>query len=220
VFRNPSAQHNFLYLFAALVLFMTVLPVVAEFSRVTNTLVTELSLTLVLLIGVWSLEGNRWVFRTGLALMTVAALLSFSYFFRPHVGIVHVVRVLSVVFLLLSAAITFRSVFLAGEVNLNRLAGAASLYLIIALIWTLLYSLLYAADPGSISGLPAQPSLWDCLYFSLTTLTTLGYGDVLPVSAPARTLAGVEVALGQFYLTILVAALVGMHVANRGAGRH
>jgi hypothetical protein len=219
MFRNSPARHNFLYLFAGLVLFMTVLPVIAAFSGVANTLVTELSLTLVLLVGVWSLEGNRWIFRAGLALVIITALLSFSYYFRPHVGIVHVVKVLGLVFLLLSAVITFRSVFLAGEVNLNRLAGAASLYLIIALIWTLLYSLLYAADPRSISGLPAQPSLWDYLYFSLTTLTTLGYGDVLPVSAPARTLAGVEVTLGQFYLTILVAALVGMHVANRGAGK-
>jgi len=219
MFRNTGARHNFLYLFAALVLFMVVLPVIADFSRFANTLVTELSLTLVLLVGVWSLEGSRWVFRIGLALVIVTVLLSFSYSFRPHVGLVHLVKVLVLLFLLMSAAITFRSVFLAGVVDLNRLAGAASLYLIIALIWSLLYSLLYTADPGSISGLPAQPSLWDYLYFSLTTLTTLGYGDVLPVSAPARTLAGVEVALGQFYLTILVAALVGMHVANRGGGR-
>ncbi|MCG6866983.1 MAG: hypothetical protein LJE58_16310 [Thiogranum sp.] len=219
MFRKSPSRHNFLYLFAGLALFMTVLPVIAEFSQVANTLVTELSLTLVLLVGVWSLEGNRWIFRAGLALVIITVVLSFSYYFRPHVGIVHAVRVLSVVFLLLSAVITFRSVFLAGEVDLNRLAGAASLYLIIALIWALLYSLLYAVAPLSMSGLPAHPSQWDYLYFSLTTLTTLGYGDVLPVSAAARTLAGVEVVLGQFYLTILVAALVGMHVANRGAGR-
>ena len=147
MFRKSPSRHNFLYLFAGLALFMTVLPVIAEFSQVANTLVTELSLTLVLLVGVWSLEGNRWIFRAGLALVIITVVLSFSYYFRPHVGIVHAVRVLSVVFLLLSAVITFRSVFLAGEVDLNRLAGAASLYLIIALIWALLYSLLYAVAP-------------------------------------------------------------------------
>jgi hypothetical protein len=205
-------------LFAGLVLFMTVLPLLAGVSPIADTLVTEFSLTLVLLVGVWTLEGNRWVFRLGLALMVATAILNFSYFAWPQPWIVPVIKVLTLTFLLLSAAIAFRAVFLAGKVDLNRLAGAASLYLIIALIWSLLFSLLYAADPRSIAGLPAKPSLWDCLYFSLTTLTTLGYGDVLPLSAAARTLAGVEVALGQFYLTILVAALVGMHVANRGAG--
>jgi voltage-gated potassium channel len=218
MFRISPERHNFLYLFAGLVLFMTVLPVVADVSRVADSLVTELSLTLVLLVGVWSLEGNRWVFRSGLALVIAAAILNVSYFVWPQDWTVYAIKALSLVFLLLSAAITFRAVFLAGEVDLNRLAGAASLYLIIALIWSLLYSLLYAADPRSISGLPAHPSLWDCLYFSATTLTTLGYGDVLPLSAAARTLASVEVVLGQFYLTILVAALVGMHVANRGSG--
>jgi hypothetical protein len=145
--------------------------------------------------------------------LTMAATLSF--FVWPSVETGYAVEALSLMFMLLSAVMAFRSVFLAGDVNLNRLAGAASLYLLIALIWALLYSILHRADPHAISGLPEFATLWDCLYFSATTLTTLGYGDVLPLSAAARTLASVEVVLGQFYLTILVAALVGMHVAGR-----
>jgi hypothetical protein len=215
VFFKPSEQHNFYFLFAGLVLFMTVLPLVSDLSLVADTLVSELSLTLVLLIGVWTLEGNRWVFRAGLLLAALTLAATLSYFAWPSAQISHVVELLSLLFMLLSAVMAFRAVFLAGDVNLNRLAGAASLYLLIALIWALLYSILHRAHPHSISGLPEHATLWDCLYFSATTLTTLGYGDVLPLSRAARTLASVEVVLGQFYLTILVAALVGMHVAGR-----
>jgi len=64
VARPSPARHNFVYLFVALVLFMTVLPVAIDFGRFADSLVTELSLSLVLLIGVWSLEGSRWIFRS------------------------------------------------------------------------------------------------------------------------------------------------------------
>ena len=215
MFFKTSEQHNFYFLLAGLILFMTVLPLLSDLSLVADTLVSELSLTLVLLIGVWTLEGNRWVFRAGLLLVALTLVATLSYFLWPSARISHAVELLSLVFMLLSAVMAFRAVFLAGDVNLNRLAGAASLYLLIALIWALLYSILHRAHPGAISGLPVHATLWDCLYFSVTTLTTLGYGDVLPLSAAARTLASVEVVLGQFYLTILVAALVGMHVAGR-----
>jgi hypothetical protein len=52
------------------------------------------------------------------------------------------------------------------------------------------------------------------LYFSLATLTTLGYGDIVPTSAVSRMLASVEAVVGQLYLTVLVARLVGLHIAH------
>jgi hypothetical protein len=52
------------------------------------------------------------------------------------------------------------------------------------------------------------------LYFSFATLTTLGYGDIVPVSAIARTLATLEAITGQLYLAVLVARLVGLHIAE------
>jgi voltage-gated potassium channel Kch len=58
-------------------------------------------------------------------------------------------------------------------------------------------------------------------YFSFTTLTTVGYGDIIPHSAAARTLASLEAVTGQIYLTVLVARLVGLHIvhARRSSSR-
>ena len=55
------------------------------------------------------------------------------------------------------------------------------------------------------------------LYFSYSTLTTLGYGDILPLSAPARTFSYLEAIVGQIYLTVLIARLVGMHITQSSA---
>ena len=53
------------------------------------------------------------------------------------------------------------------------------------------------------------------LYFSLITLTTIGYGDIVPVSAPARVLCGIEGLIGQLFVAIIIARLVGMEIAER-----
>ncbi|HEB96763.1 MAG TPA: potassium channel protein [Sedimenticola thiotaurini] len=217
LFRRPSEPNRFGFLLTGLVLFMTVLPVLSGLGRITHALLTEFSLTLLLLAAVWSLTGNRHLFRLGLLLVAATVAATLAYLVRPLPVLVQGVELLSLLFLLLSSGIAFRAVFAEGEVDLNRLAGAASLYLLMALVWALLYSLLHSFDPAALSGLPApaQAELWDYLYFSFVTLTTLGYGDVLPVSAEARTLAMAEAVVAQFYLTILVAVLVGMLVANR-----
>lgn len=53
------------------------------------------------------------------------------------------------------------------------------------------------------------------MYFSLVTLTTLGYGDIIPLSAPAKSVVVMEALVGQIYLTVLIARLVGIHIANK-----
>lgn len=72
--------------------------------------------------------------------------------------------------------------------------------------------------PGSFAGLDQYAGnelYWRYLYFSFVTLTTLGYGDVLPVNAYAETLVVLEAVVGQIYLTVLIAGLVGAYLSDR-----
>ena len=90
----------------------------------------------------------------------------------------------------------------------------------IGIIWALLYGLVEVLIEGSFSGnlLNVGGSrFWDLIYFSFVTLTTLGYGDILPMNSYARTLAYIEAIAGQFYIAILVASLVGAHLSDRQA---
>ena len=86
--------------------------------------------------------------------------------------------------------------------------------------WTFTYALLDELQPGSFAA-PSVPASHDqtarvmqLRYFSFMTLKTVGYGDVVPRSGAARTMAVLEAVMGQIYLTVLVARLVGLHIVH------
>ena len=86
-----------------------------------------------------------------------------------------------------------------------------------AIMWAMLYGLVNIFVPQSFSGLepgPLKEDMHDLMYFSIVTLTTLGYGDITPLSDVAKALASVQALVGQIYLTVLIARLVGLHIAD------
>lgn len=114
-------------------------------------------------------------------------------------------------------------VFRSGPVDADRILGAVTIYFLLALGWAFVYSLLESWLPGSFRSNVAEEISHDAsivrgqlIYFSQVTLTTLGYGDIVPASAPARMLASLEAIVGQLYLTIVVARLVGLQISQGG----
>lgn len=101
-------------------------------------------------------------------------------------------------------------VLTAKRVDFDILCGTAAAYLLLALIWAITYLIIETGWPGSFSGLNRR-DLTEFLYFSLTTISTLGYGDILPVSPWARTWAGLQAAIGVFYMAAVVARLVNAY---------
>ena len=96
--------------------------------------------------------------------------------------------------------------------------GAITLYLLFGVLWAIAYAVIESLVPGSFAGLSEPLSQgWssDWIYFSFVTMTTLDYGDIVPLTATARTLAYMQAVFGQFYLAILVAGLVGAYIARR-----
>jgi voltage-gated potassium channel Kch len=106
-----------------------------------------------------------------------------------------------------------------GRITFHRLQGAIVLYLNFATIFASAFSLISGLNPAGFAGLPAPigdlGELATMMYFSLTTLTTTGYGDIVPVDPFARSLANLESVIGQFYLAITVARLVTLEVEDR-----
>src|SRR5207237_1042310 len=99
------------------------------------------------------------------------------------------------------------------------LKGPAYISLILGTIFAAAFSLIWDLSPTAFANLPAatqEPGeLATMLYFSLTTLTTTGYGDIVPVDPFARSLANLESVVGQFYLAITVARLVTLELEDR-----
>ena len=90
----------------------------------------------------------------------------------------------------------------------DALAGAVFGYFMLALTWAQLYAAALAMDPGAIAVPGETPLGSDLVYFSLVTVTTLGYGDVLPVSPMARILAATEAVVGALYVAVLIGRIV------------
>lgn len=117
-----------------------------------------------------------------------------------------------------TAAVVLRRVLSHRVVTSRTLSGAVAVYLLAALAFASLFSALEALDPGAFSsdeaGTLRFPAL---LYFSLVTLTTVGYGDIEPVTGAARALATLEAVVGSVYLVIIVARLVSLYGAAEEA---
>ncbi|MEO1068172.1 MAG: ion channel [Cyanobacteria bacterium J06638_6] len=85
-------------------------------------------------------------------------------------------------------------------------------YFLFGVVWALLYALVEATVPGSYSNVSATADIDLFMYYSLVTLTTLGYGDIAPLLAPAQSLAAMEAFVGQIYLAVIIARLIGLHM--------
>ena len=126
----------------------------------------------------------------------------------------------SILYLSLVAYLLARFVATAPQVTSNVIYAAMCLYLVIAFIWGAIYSTLYLFNPASfafsspaLQAMAAAPGTTASVfnYASFVTLTTLGYGDVLPLTRVAQSWVAIEATAGQLYIAIVIARLVGLH---------
>jgi hypothetical protein len=106
-----------------------------------------------------------------------------------------------------------RYVFQRDVITADKLYGAAAGYLMLAALWAFGYSIVERLNPGSfsIAGNVTTPVFGDFLYFSVTTLTSTGFGDIVPIQRQARALCVLEQLTGALFLAILIARLAGVY---------
>ncbi|MBM4311722.1 MAG: hypothetical protein FJ119_12360 [Deltaproteobacteria bacterium] len=104
-----------------------------------------------------------------------------------------------------------RELFRSGRVNADCIKGGICIYFLLGILWALLYRSLFHLDKHAFAyAADIAPNLF---YFSFMTLTTVGYGEIVPVSTVAQMLASLEAVTGQIFLAVYIARLLGMHIA-------
>ncbi|MFL5288202.1 MAG: potassium channel family protein [Rhodopila sp.] len=115
--------------------------------------------------------------------------------------------------------VVIQVVFGPGEIDRHRIVGAIVLYLNVALLFEALYRLIAELSPGAFMGLPpvfgTSRVTGNLIYFSMVTLTTVGYGDIVPVHPIARSLSNMEALIGQLYPAIILARIMTLYRTGR-----
>jgi voltage-gated potassium channel Kch len=199
---------------AALVVFLFTGPFVARLDD--GDLIDSVLLTLVLVSAVLAVGHRRWVFWLSVLLVLPPLLGKWLYHFWPGQTLPEIYLAGSILFLLFIISQFFRFILNAPRVDSEVLCAGISSYLMLGLLWAFAYSLVAHRDAGAFA-FNAGPDAghvmngFNSLYFSFVTMSTVGYGDITPVSDVARMLAAAEAMTGTLFVAVLISRLVSMY---------
>ncbi|MCZ6879158.1 MAG: ion channel [Acidobacteria bacterium] len=207
-----QSPHRFLFLLIALVAFVAVVPVLEGLGH--GRMIFTIFYSTILLSAAYAVSESRGYFILALILAGPAFVLRWINNFLAGPWLVFVADVLTVLFLLLIAMLILSHVLKAERVSKEKIFGALSVYLLLGVIWAFLFIIVEFLMPGSFRYGQGALTGAEMVYYSFVTLTTLGYGDIVPISPSVRALATLEALTGQLYLTVLVARLVGLQITH------
>lgn len=227
--RSFMDKHRFVVLFFIMQAFCLIVPVSNHFFDVlqsqTLLILEHLFFVMVLAGAVFTVSTNRAHLSIALCLGVPAILLSALRGFLDITWVEFFRHFFGLAFLVYAIVLIFAFIFSSQRITFNTVCASLCIYLLVGLVWALAYSWVDQLNPASfrwtVSNGAGSDSLrfgsgasTAVLYYSFSTLTTLGYGDIVPISPIARALAMLEAIFGQIYLAVLVARLVGLNIAE------
>jgi len=201
-------------LLIALALFFACAPFVEEIKG--GDLIVSFLLSIVLLSAILAVAGTRRTLLVALLLAVPTLAAKWANHFRPDLVPAGVFLIGGLLMFIFVVAQLLRFVLRAPSVTTEVLCASISAYLMLGLIWTLAYWLVDRLTPGgafafNTSGGERSINGFTGFYFSFVTLSTVGYGDITPVSRIARWLAAMEAMTGLLYVAVLIARLVSLY---------
>lgn len=210
---------NFTGLFCALIVALVALPFAQG-----NFLIEELFYTVfsfIILSAFYLVRYQTRHMKMVLFLCIMTVFSNITAYLTPYFLLDNISLIFNSSFLIYTIILLFKKVFASKVINTNVILGAICIYLLIGFAWGMIYSILEMIIPNSFS-IPASTAIFsqvdgllrDFFYYSFTTLSTAGYGDITPISVFARYCSVMEIISGQLYLSVLIARLVGMHISQ------
>lgn len=217
-------RDKFFGLLVALIAILVVFPFFRNFPIVNALL--KIFITAVLLLSVYAISENKRSLFIASGLCAPGFLCNWMSHFYAHAVPIILANLFIFLFSIYIVCEILIKIFSSKSVTLNLIYGSLCVYFLIGFAWGFLFNIIDIINPGSFElnsanvvnnehSLTASKNLPSFIYYSFITLTTLGYGDITPLTPPAQSLSAFEAIVGQLYLTVLVAWLVGLLVANR-----
>lgn len=208
-------QQRFYYLLVALLLTIVIGPLIAEFRIL--RIVFDLCLSSIFVLGCFAVSRRKLVPWIALVLsipMLLSVWIGYTGLEMPQLTLVG--KISGIAYFALISGTILAFVFTVPRVSWEVISAALVVYLLLGAMWGFCYAIIDLFQPGSFrfpEGFSGQGTS-GFMYYSFITLTTVGYGDITPVTGVARSFSLLEGVIGQSYMAVLVARLVGMHVAG------
>lgn len=216
--KKITTENNFYYLTFALILLL----VSSSLEQVVDAgfldIVFQLFTILTFIVCLISLRFDTGWYRFLLMLAIVWVGLAVVKGVFNVVSMDRVMLILMFVFFFGTFKAIVRQILFTGTVDNNKVVGSLALFLLLGLMWAIAYLLILEFSPEAFTGL--EKGAWGetfsvAAYFSFVTLTTLGYGDVSPITPFSQVIVYLEAIAGVFYMAIVVASLVGASQTNQ-----
>jgi hypothetical protein len=198
----------------ALLLFIVVVGFLQDLSL--GDLAVSILLTAVLLTGMLAVGARNGILALAPVLVIPGLIAKWVNHFMPDIMPAAVYLIFALVFLLLVAGHFLRFMLRVPRVDAQVLQAGVATYLVLGVLWAFAYMLVAELIPNSftfdtkIAG--ESMDTFNALYYSFTSLTTVGYGDITPLKHAARLLSLLESVAGTIYTTVLIARLVGLYL--------
>lgn len=212
------AQQNnrFLALLIALVLLFILYPIV-EYSKL-GLLGLNLFFMLIIFSAIFAISITRKPLITSIILAILTIVFRWVEFFHPNGLWTIISHTTGGIFWVYIAVHILNFIFRQHKITAEVIYAALAVYFIFGLAWASCYQVLELHNPQSFAIASPETSsqhfIFQMWYFSMVTLTTLGFGDIAPVTMTARVFVVLEAIMGQFYLAVLVANLVGRQISQ------
>ncbi|EAW38885.1 potassium channel family protein [Lyngbya sp. PCC 8106] len=176
--------------------------------------------TLLLIINTFNLNKVTFLVYVSLAFLAFLCGIIAQYNFIPSwiESLILVNRIIEIIFISLAILVIGKRISSAQKVGSDTIRGGICIYLLIGILWAFFYDLLFLLNSDSFSAAInlQKTNIFNIfLYYSFTTLTTLGYGDILPQNYQVMMFSNLEALIGQMYTAIFLARLVGLYTAEQ-----
>lgn len=207
-------ERNLLVLLVILSIHMFV--IIPFGQKIALTKILGFSFYAFLLVAAWRYLALNTRFGKIMIIITIAIIVLLALGTFRDAELVSIISYLSIIFYCgVLGWIVLLKTFSSGPITIYRIEGSIVVYLLLGLVFGNAYTLIFHLyGDGAFKGL-SNGDLKEFLYFSLTSLTTMGYGDITPSIPIARSLANLEGLMGQLYPAILIARLVSMEFSER-----
>jgi len=214
VFTQTFSKNRFLFLLISILCLLIFTPVFQGFVGV--RILMNAFITAILISGTYAASKKIYITITAASLALPMLVSIWISHFVDIPFLVFVGDCFGITFIAFLVVVILSFIFREKQVTVNVIYGSIVVYLLIAIMWSFVYSVLESIHPGSFATGEGQIEVGRRLYiyYSFVTITTLGYGDITPTTDLANSFSFLEAVTGQLYIAILIARLVGIQIAQ------